>query len=60
MAPTITVELGYAEALAYARYLRRARLVDYEVHSQDADEANDMLEAGEKILRQLERAGFRG
>lgn len=58
-APTITVELGYAEALAYARHLRLARLVDYEKHAQDADEAHDMMEAGEKILKQLERAGFR-
>lgn len=58
-APIITVQLGYAEALAYARHLRLARLVDYEQHAQDADEAHDMMEAGEKILKQLERAGFR-
>ncbi|WP_157650008.1 hypothetical protein [Burkholderia ubonensis] len=36
-APTITVQLGYAEALAYARHLRLVRLVDYEKHSQNAD-----------------------
>jgi hypothetical protein len=57
--PTITVQLGYAEALAYARHLRLARLVDYEQHAQDADEAHDMMEAGEKTLKQLERAGLR-
>ncbi|MDN4571999.1 hypothetical protein DBB29_00690 [Pandoraea cepalis] len=55
---TITVQLGYAEALAYARHLRLARLVDYEQQAQDAEEAYDMLEAGEKILKQLKRAGF--
>ncbi|KWI31948.1 hypothetical protein [Burkholderia stagnalis] len=58
-APTIIVQLGYAEALAYARYLRLVCLVDYEKHSQDVDEAHDMMEAGERILKQLERAGFR-
>ncbi|WP_157378726.1 hypothetical protein [Burkholderia ubonensis] len=36
-APTITVQLDYAEALAYARHLRLVRLVDYEKHSQNAD-----------------------
>lgn len=54
----ITIELGYAEAAAYARHLRLVALVDYEQHAQDADEAHDMLEAGEKIRKELRRAGF--
>lgn len=57
-APTLSVVLGYAEAKAYARHLRLVRLVDYERHTQHPDEAYDMLEAGEKILKQLGRAGF--
>lgn len=57
--PTISVQLGYAEALAYARFLRKVRLADYEDKAQDIDEAHDMLEAGEKIFKELKRAGFK-
>ncbi|WP_435367741.1 DUF7706 family protein [Ralstonia pickettii] len=56
--PTITVQLGYAEALAYSRFLRKVRLVDYEEKAQDASEAYDMFEAGERIYKELKRAGF--
>ncbi|MDR9836934.1 MULTISPECIES: DUF7706 family protein [Herbaspirillum] len=57
-ARVLSVQLGYAEAQAYARHLRLVRLVDYERHAQDAEEAYDMLEAGAKILKQLERSGL--
>lgn len=40
-ATRIIVELGYAEAAAYARYLRLVTLLAYEQHVQDDDEAHD-------------------
>lgn len=55
---TITVQLGYAQALDYARHLRLVRFVDYERHAQDTDEARDMPEAGEKLLKRPKRAGL--
>ena len=54
----ITAELTPDQALAFARYLKRACFADYQDHAVDRDEAYTMIDAGEVLRASLASAGF--
>jgi hypothetical protein len=54
----ITVEMTKDEAYAYAQFLKRVCLSDYQIRAVDKDEAYEMMVAGEKIRRALAEKGF--
>ena len=59
MAPVdIRFDLPPAQALALAQFLKRVGLDDYRRLAVDADEAWDMLDAGERLRAALAAAGY--
>ena len=58
MAITFTVELSEEEAEAYAQFLKRVGVSDYQTNAANEEEAYKMLDAGEKIRNALAETGF--
>jgi hypothetical protein len=54
----ITAELPPDQALALAQFLKRVGLDDYRRLAVDADEAWNMLDAGERLRTALAAAGY--
>jgi hypothetical protein len=54
----IEVCLDENEAIAYAQFLKRVRLVDYQMRAASDDEAHTMMSAGGKIRSVLLNHGF--
>lgn len=53
-----TVDLTEVQAQAYAQFLKRAGFSDYMDHAVDKDEAYQMMDAGERVRKELASAGF--
>ena len=58
MTMTFTVELPEDEAEAYAQFLKRVGVSDYQTNAANEEEAYQMQSAGEKIRVALAEAGF--
>lgn len=54
----IALELEDDEARAYAQFLKRVLLDDYEQRASDAEEAYLMRDAGLKVQQALAEAGY--
>jgi hypothetical protein len=54
----IAFDLPPAQALALAQFLKRVGLDDYRRLAVDADEAWDMLDAGERLRAALAAVGY--
>lgn len=46
------------QALAFAQFLKRASIDDYESLATSSAQASDMLEAGEAVRKALRQAGY--
>ena len=56
--PVITVTLTDIQAEAFAQFLKRVGLDDYQALAFDQEEAYAMLSAGQAIREELGRAGY--
>jgi hypothetical protein len=54
----VTVELQEEQALAFAQFLKRIALTHYMDCAIDVEEAQIMIDAGERIRKALAEAGF--
>jgi hypothetical protein len=56
--PVLTVMLSTQQAWAFAQFLKRVSLADYQALAANVDEAYLMLEASEAIRADLRLAGY--
>ena len=56
--PVLTLMLSTQQAWAFAQFLKRVSLADYQALASNVDEAYLMLEAGEAIRADLRLAGY--
>ncbi|MBW2011201.1 MAG: hypothetical protein JRI32_06030 [Deltaproteobacteria bacterium] len=55
---TITVEMTESEAMALAQFLKRVGFTDFRSNAVSEDEAYTMIDASEKIRKELAEVGF--